>query len=206
MIIAVCISLFNVKIKNDKDLNGSVASDLTFNDTTELSDGTTPTKVIYSKFVLNNVESLVDGSQAVVIGKVLNKKAESRNLRRNPENPSEEAKDQKTMSQEYTFQVDQWLKGNGNKNIDIVYPENSILPDGSKVEEGFVALVPGERYILFLNNNTRTDTWYGPAEPWQFSLSDKKALLHTKADSISKNFTGLTENDIISKVKAKVNK
>ncbi|NMB65093.1 hypothetical protein [Pelotomaculum propionicicum] len=146
----------------------------------------------------DTIKDLSKESDCIVVGEVVNRSQNSRNLAKDPKNPKEYAKDWKCMSQEYEFKVSQWLKGNGDNNISIVYPEYSELNDGSKIDEyGGISLEPGQKYVLFLKNGVE-GTYYGAAEPWQFKITSGNVQIVSKTEYVKiRDLKKMTEGELL---------
>ena len=139
-------------------------------------DGTTLT-LFSDVIVFTTIEALTRNSESVVVGTVIRPES-SRNTARDPLDPSKEASDRVTMSQEYAFKVGEWIKGTGGSEIRIVYPQYTIMKDGSRFEIPYPALKTGSRYVLFVREGipgTRSPV----AEPWQFLLSNGQSKAMT---------------------------
>jgi len=161
-------------------------------------DGTVD--VLFSDIrVYSTIEGLANDAPVIVVGEVISKGG-SRNLARNPADPTQEADDHKTMSQEYYFQVEHYLKGSGESQILIVYPAYTIRSDGTEFEAPELPLQLGGRYILFLAKNNNNNTYYGIGEPWQFQLVDGRAEARAYDDRHAAPFKGLTEADLVELV------
>lgn len=160
-------------------INGNDESKKTLNERKGLISGITiiqhdkkQTKTFhYDVLAFDNIKDLVNESKCIVVGDVIKKSSNTRNLSRDIDNPNEEAKDRKCMSQEYEFKVLKWLKGSGKDSISIVYPDYVIDKQGTEPGSS-VSLKEGKRYVLFLTNGIE-DTYCAPAEPWQFRISSK---------------------------------
>lgn len=155
--------------------------------------------IVFRDFpVFDTIENITREADLIVVGTV-GAKAGSRNLARNPLNPSEEATDRKLMSQEYEFVVETTLKGAAHDNILIVYPEYGVLMNGEKSIEPQVPLDPGQRYILSLKQGTE-GTFYGIGEPWQFKLTAGQAQALSTV-SVAQTLKGIKEADFIRQIR-----
>ena len=166
----------------------------------ELTDGT---RVVTSTSVrtFDSVDKLAKGSDIVVEGTVIKKEATSRNLQRNVDDPSLERSDRKTMSQEYTFEVQKWLKGSGPEYISVVYPEYTLWENGVKTEASDYPLTPNKRYVLFLaESKLIKGTYHKMGEPWQFELQDNLAVPKSKCSGILNFFNALNEDELLQQV------
>ncbi|HEY8347210.1 MAG TPA: hypothetical protein VIL07_08025 [Symbiobacteriaceae bacterium] len=147
--------------------------------------------------VYKSIEHLTKDASAVVVGQVVDQGG-TRNLARNPKDPTQEAEDHQVMSQEYIFEVENYLKGSGEAQIDVVYPASIIRNNGVEIEEPEVPLEPGKRYVLFLQEGS--DGYRGVGTPWQFQLIDGRAEARAYEARHAAPFQGLTEADLIRQI------
>jgi hypothetical protein len=190
-ILVVAITTFT--IVNHKTKKSEEPNFLTY---TSLSDNSED--VIVSDYVTcDTIKDLSKESDCIVVGEVVKKSQNSRNLAKDPQNPKEYAKDWKCMSQEYEFKVSQWLKANGDNNISIVYPEYSELNSGSKIDEYGISLEPSQKYVLFLKNGIE-ETYYGAAEPWQFKIVSGNVQIASKTENVKiRDLKKMTEEELL---------
>jgi hypothetical protein len=163
-----------------------------------LADGTVRVST-YDFPVYRSIEGLLADSDVVVVGRVSGS-GESRNLARDPRDPSKDHPNRKLMSQEYTFEVENYVKGDGDKGIEIIYGAKEM--DLSSSFEGVfpeVALEPGERYVLFLRKGKEVG-YFGVGQPWQFELKAGKAIAKAFSPDHAKRFSDLTESELFKRI------
>lgn len=193
--VVIVISIFTSISLNSKK-NKETSSSRLVGVTAQNKDGS----IIIKKDSISydTIKALSSQSDVVVKGKVIEKSNKSRNLAKNPLNPTEDAKDRKTTSQEYKFDVANWLKGNGSNVIDIVYPEYTVLSSGEKISEENEPLNEGREYILFLNLGVE-NTYYGSAEPWQFKIKSNEKVQNTQKTNSADSANSRRKVEIITR-------
>lgn len=144
----------------------------------------------------DNIEALATDADVIVVGRVTGKGG-SRNLARDPNDPTKEASDRKVMSQEYAFSVEKYLKGNGDAKIDIVYPESTAMGTEAAIPEPETKLEVSQRYVLFLKKG---EGYFGVGQPWQFQLINGRASAKAYNPEHAKPLDGLTEEALLQKV------
>lgn len=144
----------------------------------------------------SSVDALTKDAEVVVVGRVTGKGG-TRNLARDPKDHSKEAADRKVMSQEYTFAVEKYVKGNGDSKIDIVYAETESVSPGMIINEPEIKLEVGQRYVLFLKKG---DGYFGVGQPWQFQLAGGQANAKAYNPEHVEAFKGLTEAGLLQQV------
>lgn len=190
VILAATIPAFIVVNHNTKD-----SGEPNFISHTTISDNLGNT-VISDYEAYDTIKDLSKESDCIVVGEVIKMSNNSRNLAKDPKNPKEDAKDWKCMSQEYDFQISQWLKGNGENNISIVYPGTTELSSEAKIESSN-PLEPGQKYILFLKNGVE-GTYYGTAEPWQFKIVSENIQVVSIEDVQIRDLKEMTEANLLN--------
>lgn len=150
--------------------------------------------------VFASIGALTRATESVVVGTV-SKSESSRNTARDPADPSKEASDRITMSQEYFFEVEEWVKGAGAAQIRIVYPQYTIIKGGARFEQPYIPLRPGTRYVLFLREGI-PGTYSPVAEPWQFLLAKGRSTPVTALDGgAPRAMVNLSQADLLSQVR-----
>ncbi|TYP56167.1 hypothetical protein [Thermosediminibacter litoriperuensis] len=123
-------------------------------------------------------------------------------MERDPADPKREAKDRKCMSQEYKVIVEEWIKGSGEKQLQVVYPEYTITTEGERIDEPYIALKPGHRYLLFLHKDVSNNFYSGVGEPWQFQLLNSKAQMQTAYEGKElEKLMAFTEDELLRQVR-----
>ncbi|KAF0193889.1 MAG: hypothetical protein FD169_2165 [Bacillota bacterium] len=149
--------------------------------------------------ILDSFEKLSKASHTVVQGRVIEKRAESRNLTRDPEGGL-------AMSQEYVFEVEEWVIGKGDPYINIVYSDYYVRDD-KRLPSYHRPLEVGEIYVLFLwqyGEDTAfcgvEGMYTGVAEPWQFKLIDGELIAVSSFEDIPTMFPRLTPATLTKQV------
>lgn len=146
---------------------------------------------------------LTEKAPVVAIG-TIEGVAGSRNLARDPHNPQNPDPRLEIAGIDYRFKVDRFLKGSAPASI-LVTEAKSRTWKGEKpvLYEGFKAMPPGGRYILFLRE-TRDGSgrWIGVAEPWRFAIHGAKVSVESKWGEAQKHFTVMDVNEFAAHVEA----
>lgn len=147
-----------------------------------------------------DITALTRNSESIVVGTVV-KSESSRNTAQDPLDPSKEASDRITMSQEYLFKVEEWVKGTGASQIRVAYPQYTILKGGARFEQPYIPLKPGSRYVLFLREGIPC-THSPVAEPWQFLLTNGQSKAVTPLETgAPRAMVDLSEADLLSQAR-----
>lgn len=133
----------------------------------------------------------------IIIGTVESKNQNgTRNLSRDPLDPTKESPNDQLVSQEYAVVVGQRLYGQSTDVINVVYGDYSIT-NGHTFKYPDAALDVGSSYVLFLQEG-ESGTYYGALDPWQFRLQSGKVIPVSSCDVI--RIKEMTEEDLLQTI------
>lgn len=133
--------------------------------------------------VIRSLNEAVAQADLIVVGKIVGV-GDIYNSARDNRDPSKPASNLFDVTQEYHFQVEQYLKGDGPKVLTIAQVEGAIQSAPEKVTPADIkrakngAMGPqlevGTKYLFLLKKDPDIDgkTRYGGLEPWRFVLGD----------------------------------
>ncbi|WP_430509869.1 hypothetical protein [Gottfriedia solisilvae] len=160
--------------------------------------------VIHSdKPVYNDIQEITKLADAVFIGTVIDV-AGTRNLARNPQNPDEEDQSVYIEGVDYNVKVEEFLKGNDNKDLLVTEERNVQLNKSDKPvkNEYYIGLENGQQYIFFANKSESTGRYYAVGEPFFFELKNNKVKVKSNDEEIRNLFKESDLSSFKEKVKS----
>lgn len=124
---------------------------------------------------------MVRAADVVVVGTVVAKDGVRVNLERDPLNPEVEHPTRRILATPYTVEVEEYLKGEDQRQIRLLQPSHLSLPDSPALVEDRTQrpYEVGERYVLFLKRGVLGDYYGTIGEPGAFIIRDGKAEVNS---------------------------
>jgi hypothetical protein len=123
--------------------------------------------------VASSVQEVIAEAEAIVLG-TFTAYESSWNMARNPDNIAEEDPNLYVEGRLYTFEVYDYLLGQGKEEITI----NLDYRFEEFIQERYMEPVLGEKLVLFLKYNPDFDHYYGVAEPFRFTVDDQEQITY----------------------------
>lgn len=148
------------------------------------------------------IDTALDTSPVVVIGRVADAEGKARNLRRDATDPTKEDQSVRVPGTDYVVEVSKVLKGavEPNSKINVAVPGGSYKGEKATLR---ATLVQGEEYVFALAPSPSGPTsYYGMIEPYIFQLKGNKVIAIINDDQIKSAFKEsiLSEAELINKL------
>lgn len=149
-----------------------------------------------------NLDDITKASDAVFIGTV-DSIAGTRNLARNPKDPSKEDENITVEGVDYKVTVLEYLKGSdGNQVLVTEQKQNKLDKNEPFVkDEHYIGLNPGATYVFFAKKSTSTGRYYSAGDPFFFELKNNTVKLLTTEDNLKTYFKDTDVKTFKDKVK-----
>lgn len=150
--------------------------------------------------VASSIDDLTKEADIIVIGQFLSD-YETWNMARDPKDVQKEDKNNDVEGKLYSFEVFDYLKGNGKDFIEV----NMMHTFNGVVSERYFEPNVDRDVLLFLYYNNDFDHYYGVMEPFQFEVDDSDHIeVLTSVSNVKELFE--KENLSIKDVKTLLNK
>jgi|GEM_PF-2532129 len=128
-----------------------------------------------------NIKDLSKASDCIFVGTVEGV-AGTRNLARNPNDPTEEDPNIYVEGVDYNVKVIEVLKGKADSHVLVTEQKQMRLDkDGPMVQdEHYIGLTSGQTYIFFVKKSNLTGRYYSVGDPFFFAIDNNKVVLKTK--------------------------
>lgn len=153
-------------------------------------------KIITTDYPISlDIDKLIKESAIVVKGRYTGY-IESWNMARNSMDVSKPADDIYIEGKVFAFDVDEYIKGNGPRTINV----NLRYKQEEMIDERYIEPTINEEVVLFLSKDKVFDLYYGSMEPFEFKLTNRS--LDVKTNLLTENLEVKTNlNDIKNKFK-----
>jgi len=165
-----------------------------------------------SYITANSVNELVSKSDLVAIGRVI-KIGDVMNAARDINDITQPDPNIYVVGQVYVFQVDHYLKGNGEQTISIVQPEgilgestqkNQMNIEAARLNYRYIPMELNKEYLVFLSplvGFSKGEYYIGSIHPWRFDVSDpEKVLPESPWDAANQVFPSQTLSMLLDQI------
>jgi hypothetical protein len=128
-----------------------------------------------------NMKDLSQASDLVFVGTVEGIDG-TRNLARNPQDPTQEDPNIYIEGVDYNVKVTEILKGQADSNVLVTEQKQMRLGKDQPMvpDEHYIGLTPGQSYIFFVKKSNITGRYFSVGDPFFFAIENNKAVLKTK--------------------------
>ena len=138
----------------------------------------------------SNLLDVTNASDAVFIGTVEGVDG-TRNLARNPQDPSKEDPERYVEGVDYRVDVSELLKGN-DTDKQVLVTETKLQRIGKEQVEvpdaNYIGLVPGQSYIFFVKKSAVSGRYNATGQPFIFSVNNNKVELQTTEKDLMEQY------------------
>ena len=179
-------------------LAACVPSNVADNNDVIINNSDTPTSDVVTHIInevpviYTSIPELSSKSDTIIIGKII-ATGEIINTARDFDDPAKPDPDYFSVGQIYEVDVEQYLKGDGDKIINILQNQGFLItrskaPTTSEIERAmaeydYVQLRPGQTYLFFINTAqneygefTKEKLFAGVGHPWLFDMTDPECV------------------------------
>lgn len=149
---------------------------------------------------------MVAAADLVVVGKVTGKAKDQINLARQLGDPSKEHSTQKALANLFTVQVEDYLKGDGPQQLEVLQLERFTMFEGSELMDDTTQepYAEGERYAFFLKRNKLLGLMDQIGDPTAFLLKNGIAEVNSGFAEPKEWFKPRSEPELIAAIKKAV--
>jgi hypothetical protein len=150
----------------------------------------------------SNITELTNASTAVFIGKVEGE-AGTRNLARDPQDPTKEDPNVYVEAVDYNVKVSSFLKGDPQSNV-LVTEEQQMRSSKNEpfvLAEHFIKLNPGETYVFFAQKSNISGRYFATGQPFFFSVKENVAQVNTTEQELLQQFKPTDLASFVKQVK-----
>jgi hypothetical protein len=164
-----------------------------------------PTTVIHHSDIpqYSEIKKLVSSSDAVFIGTVEGISG-TRNLARDPKDPSKEDPEILVEGVDYKVTIKEFLKGH-DQDPQVLVTENRSVQyrknDPVAVDEHFIDLIPGETYVFFTDKSQTTGRYFATGDPFFFQINHSSVQVKSNSKELEKYFPTEDVSTFSKKVK-----
>lgn len=136
----------------------------------------------------SDVAAMKQQADAVFIGTIVGV-AGTRNLARDPQDPSKEDPNTLIEGIDYNVKVSEFLKGADQDTV-VVTEMKQLQSKGFKasMDEHYIGLKPGETYVFFVTKSPTTGKYMGVGQPFLFEVKDKLVKVKNNDANLVKAF------------------
>ena len=111
------------------------------------------------------------------------------NIARDDADPTKTSVSRYEIGQVYEFTIDEYLKGSGESQINVVQVEGFLSQKEAITDESithakeafnFLSINSGKKYLLFLSDLvgfSKGEYYIGPIHPWRFDITDPEGII-----------------------------
>jgi hypothetical protein len=149
-----------------------------------------------------DLSTLTNESDAVFIGEV-EKIEGTRNLAKNPQDPSKEDENIYVEGVDYRVNILEYLKGNDNNQV-IVTEQKQLRLEKDKPlvkDEHYIGLNPKETYVFFAKKSPKTGKYFSAGDPFFFEIKNNTVKILTNEKNLLDHFKDKGLDEFKAKVK-----